>query len=86
MYKKVAEHTLKPFAIIIMLCIVFYFLCSWMKAIDEKNYNNGYCNICGTELKLTKHKNYKNDKKWVYECPKCGKLVIVSFNVGNEKD
>jgi len=77
---------LEPLAIITILIIAFSFFSAWVKQVDKENYNNGYCTICGTELKMTKQKNYKHDTKWVYECPKCGRIIILNFNVADENN
>lgn len=40
-----------------------------MKAVDEVNYENQYCNYCDDNCERCRFSNYGKDLKWRSECP-----------------
>ena len=63
------------FSIVIIASFLMY-------KVDCNNWNNGKCHYCGNNLKYKSL--YKNFIR-TYKCPKCGKEIIITWNVDKDK-
>ena len=49
---------------------------------EEREYNNGKCTKCGTNLEIIKSEyNLEGQRRRTYLCPNCKRLVIITTGV-----
>lgn len=62
--------------IVVVISALLFTTCGRMNEY-EKNWNDGFCS-CGAEWELLDVEHTRNNSYYVYQCPKCDKIVSIN--------
>lgn len=65
--------------VVVLTILLIFGICAFVSSIisahDDKNWNNGRCDICGGAWQYEQAVGHRSSTSYIYVCDKCGKRI-----------